>query len=188
MIYLVLMFSFLYIGLFSIGGGYATMPLIQEQVVERHHWLTMEEFADVIAISQMTPGPIAINSATFTGIRIAGIFGAIAATIGCILPSLVIVLSLAFLYYRYQGLSIVQGILNGLKPAVIAMIASSGLSLAILAFWNGGQPSVDPEALDWPAVLFFAAALFILRRRKKDPILIMAGCGAAGLIMYSLIG
>ena len=107
MIYLELMFSFLYIGLFSIGGGYATMPLIQEQVVERHHWLTMEEFADVIAISQMTPGPIAINSATFTGIRIAGIFGAIAATIGCILPSLVIVLSLAFLYYRYQGQSII---------------------------------------------------------------------------------
>ena len=71
---------------------------------------------------------------------------------------------------------------------MIAMIASSGLSLAILAFWNDGQPSVDPEALDWPAVLFFAAALFILRRRKKDPILIMAGCGAAGLIMYSLIG
>ncbi len=188
MIYLELFVSFLYIGLFSIGGGYATMPLIQEQVVDLHHWLTMEEFADVIAISQMTPGPIAINSATFTGIRIAGIPGAAAATLGCILPSLVIVLLLAFLYDRYQGLDIVQGILNGLKPAVIAMIAASGLSLVTLAVFQSGQPSADPEAIDWPGVVFFAVALFTLRKWKKDPILVMAGCGAAGLIVYSLLG
>ena len=86
MILLQLFFSFLQIGLFSFGGGYAALPLIQAQVVELHHWLDRTEFTDLITISQMTPGPIAINSATFVGIRIAGPLGAIAATLGCILP------------------------------------------------------------------------------------------------------
>ena len=84
MIYLQLFFSFLQVGLFSVGGGYAAMPLIQSQVVEQHPWLTLHEFTDLITIAEMTPGPIAINSATFVGIRIAGIPGAIVATLGCI--------------------------------------------------------------------------------------------------------
>ena len=137
MIYLELFWSFLQIGLFSFGGGYAAMPLIQYQVVELNGWLTMSEFADVITISQMTPGPIGINAATFVGIRIAGIQGAIVATAGCVLPSCLIVLSLAYIYYKYRGLATVQGILNGLRPAVLAMIGSAGLSLLILALWNG---------------------------------------------------
>ena len=87
MIYLQLFFSFLQIGAFSFGGGYAAMPLIQNQIVDLHHWLSFSEFTDLITISQMTPGPIAINSATFVGIKVAGIPGAICATIGCILPS-----------------------------------------------------------------------------------------------------
>lgn len=91
MIYLELFLSFLQIGLFSFGGGYAAMPLIQGQVVNGHHWLSMTEFTDLITISQMTPGPIAVNSATFVGIRIAGIPGALVATLGCILPSCLIV-------------------------------------------------------------------------------------------------
>ena len=95
MMYIQLFLSFLNIGLFSFGGGYAAMPLIQAQVVDVHHWLTMTEFTDLITISQMTPGPIAINSATFVGTRIAGIPGAVAATIGCILPSCVIVTCIA---------------------------------------------------------------------------------------------
>ena len=91
MIYLQLFWSFLQVGLFSIGGGYAAMPLIQNQVVSAHPWLTMNEFTDLITIAEMTPGPIAINSATFVGIRIAGIPGAMIATFGCILPSCVLV-------------------------------------------------------------------------------------------------
>ncbi|MFR2464707.1 MAG: chromate transporter [Clostridia bacterium] len=137
MIYLELFWSFVQIGLFSIGGGYAALPIIQRQVVEVHPWLTMTEFADVLTISQMTPGPIAINSASFVGIRIAGIGGAIVATVGCVLPSLVIVLLLAFIYYRYRKLTVIQGILDGLRPAVVGLIASAGLSILILAFWNG---------------------------------------------------
>ena len=95
MIYLQLFFSFLQIGMFSFGGGYAAMPLIQGQVVTAHHWLSMEEFTDLITISQMTPGPIAINSATFVGTKIAGIPGAVVSTLGCILPSCILVTLLA---------------------------------------------------------------------------------------------
>ena len=96
MIYFQLFFSFLQVGLFSVGGGYATMPLIQSQVVEQHPWLTLQEFTDLITISQMTPGPIAVNSATFVGIRIAGIPGALIATLGCITPALILVSLLAY--------------------------------------------------------------------------------------------
>lgn len=137
MIYLQLLWSFLQIRLFSIGGGYAAMPLIQHQVVELHSWLTMTQFADIMTIAEMTPGPIAINSATFVGIRVAGLPGAVIATVGCVLPSCVIVLLLAMLYYRFKGLSLVQGILFGLRPAVIAMIASAGLSLVLLSLGGG---------------------------------------------------
>ena len=126
-----LFWSFFQIGLFSIGGGYAAMPLIQHQVVDLHGWLTMQEFVDIITISQMTPGPIAINSATFVGTRIAGLPGAIIATIGCVFPSCIIVLTLAWVYYRYRTLSVVQGVLGGLRPAVVAMIASAGVSILV---------------------------------------------------------
>lgn len=111
MIYLELFWSFFQIGLFSIGGGYAAMPLIQHQVVDVHPWLTMAEFSDIITISQMTPGPISINSATFVGIRIAGLPGAIVATSGCVLPSCLIVLTLAFAYYRFRNFRIVKNVL-----------------------------------------------------------------------------
>ena len=135
MILLELFWSFFQIGCFSIGGGYAAMPLIQNQVVDLHPWLSMQEFADIMTISEMTPGPIAINAATFVGIQVAGIPGALVATVGCVLPSCVIVLILAYVYHRYQGLSVVQGILGGLRPAVVAMIASASLSLLTLALY-----------------------------------------------------
>ena len=136
MIYLELFWSFFQVGLFSIGGGYAAMPLIQDQVVDIHPWLTMTGFADIMAIAEMTPGPIALNAATFVGIQVAGLPGALIATIGCIFPSCVIVMTLAYVYYRFRGLSIVQGVLAGLRPAVIAMIASAGISLMILALYG----------------------------------------------------
>ena len=116
MIYLELFWSFFQVGLFSIGGGYAAMPLIQDQAVEIHPWLTMTGFADIMAIAEMTPGPIALNAATFVGIQVAGLPGALIATIGCIFPSCVIVMALAYVYYRFRGLSVMQGILAGLRP------------------------------------------------------------------------
>lgn len=186
MIYLKLFLSFIQIGLFSIGGGYAAMPLIQNQVVELNHWLTMSEFADVITIAEMTPGPIAVNSATFVGIQIAGLPGAVVATVGCILPSCFIVLTLAYVYYRYRGLTAIQGVLAGLRPAVIALIASAGLSLIKLALWNGNFSLAGVLQINWISAFIFAAALFVLRKWKLNPILVMSGAGAVGLIAYSI--
>ena len=144
MIYLQLFLSFLQVGAFSIGGGYAAMPLIQSQVVTSHGWLTMSEFTDLITIAEMTPGPIAVNSATFVGIRIAGVGGAVIATLGCILPSCLIVSLLAFVYYRYKQLSALQSVLASLRPAVVALIASAGLSILNLVAFDGGSARLPP--------------------------------------------
>ena len=115
MIYWQLFLSFLQIGMFSFGGGYAALPLIQEQVVTQHGWLLRSEFTDLITISQMTPGPIAVNSATFVGIRLAGFLGALAATFGCILPSCILVTVLSYLYLKYRKMSMLQGVLETLE-------------------------------------------------------------------------
>ena len=186
MIYLELFWSFFQIGLFSIGGGYAAMPLIQNQVVDLHEWLTMSQFADIMTIAEMTPGPIAINSATFVGIRIAGIPGAIISTLGCIFPSCIIVMTLAYIYYRYRGLSMVQGVLSGLRPAVIAMIASAGISLIVLAFYGQRELPADLGNLDCIAVGIFAAGLLVLRKWKMNPMWVMTGAGVLGVLLYSV--
>ena len=114
----------------------AALPLIQGQVVTAHGWLSASEFTDLITISQMTPGPIAINGATFVGIKIAGLFGAFVATLGCITPSCIIVTLLAWLYMKYRNLSAMQLILTSLRPAVVAMIASAGITILTTAFWS----------------------------------------------------
>ena len=129
MIYLKLFISFLKIGAFSFGGGYAAMPIIQSEVVDAYHWLTFEEFTDLITISQMTPGPIAVNSATFVGIRIGGIPGAIVATLGCILPSSILLIFLSWMYMKYKKLTILQTIISVLRPAVVFLIAISGIKI-----------------------------------------------------------
>lgn len=181
MIYFQLFLSFLQVGLFSIGGGYAAMPLIQSQIVDMHGWLSLKEFADLISISQMTPGPIAINSATFVGIKIAGVGGAIVATLGCILPSCVIVLLLAYLYHRFKKLTVVQGILNGLRPAVVALIASAGLTILLMTLFS---EQVSLSNVDVQGVLITAASIIFLRVYKPNPIYVIAGSGAAGLFFY----
>ena len=189
-IYLQLLWSFFQVGLFSIGGGYAAVPLIKEQVVEHYGWMTMAQFTDIITISEMTPGPVAINSATFVGMRIAGVLGAVVATLGCILPSCVIVLTLAYFYFRYQNVSIVQGILGGLRPAVVALIASAGLSILLLAFFGGaeiGFGHIPFDRLDWLAIALFAVALLLLRKTRLNPLFIMAGAGALGMVGYPLL-
>ena len=186
MIYLELLWSFMQIGLFSIGGGYAAMPVIQSQVVDLHHWLTLEEFADVITIAEMTPGPIAINSATFVGIQVAGIPGAIVSTLGCVIPSCIIVLTLAFFYYKYKNLRMVQGVLEGLRPAIVALIASAGLSILILSVFGNNGISWAIHQINWVSVPLFGAALFVLRKWKPSPIVVMLGCGVVGMLVYQL--
>ena len=163
MIYLKLFLSFLQIGAFSFGGGYAALPLIQEQVVTLNNWLSLREFTDLITISQMTPGPIAINSATF----------------GCILPSCIIVSLLAWVYMRYRKMAMIQGILNSLRPAVVAMIASAGLSIIVSAFWPAGFGNARIDI-----VVIFLLAIVLLRVKKSNPIAVMVLCGAAEIGYY----
>lgn len=184
MILLQLFWSFMQIGLFSIGGGYAAMPLIREQAVEIHQWLSMGEFTDLITIAEMTPGPIAINSATFVGIRIAGLPGAIVATLGCITPSLVIVSILSFIYFRYKQFSALQSVLASLRPAVVALIAGAGLSILQSVVFVDGRIAL--AQVDWIGAGLFLAAFLVLRIKKPNPILVMALCGVAGLGLYLL--
>lgn len=179
MIYLELFLSFLQVGLFSVGGGYAAMPIIQSSVVEKYGWLTMSEFTDLITIAEMTPGPIAINSATFVGVRIAGVAGAVVATLGCILPSCVIVSLLALVYMKYRSVSVVQNVLGSLRPAVVALIASAGLTILINVVFASGVISVSN--IQWLGLILFAAAFFALRKFKLNPILVMVVCGAVSL-------
>ena len=184
MIYLQLFLSFLQIGMFSFGGGYAAMPLIQGQVVTLHGWLTMSEFTDLITISQMTPGPIAVNSATFVGMKIAGIPGAVVATAGCILPSCIIVTILARLYLKYRNLDLLQGVLKSLRPAVVAMIASAGILILKDAFWGSGE-DVSLTGTEWSMVLIFVICVLLLRKTKLNPIwvMVLAGVMKVGISM-----
>ena len=135
-ILLQLFFAFIQVGLFSVGGGYAAIPLIQNQIVDVHHLMTLGEFTDLITIAEMTPGPISINSATFVGTRLAGIPGSILCTLGCIIPSFCICLALAHFYYKYRNFSGVQTVLSALRPAVVALIASAGLSSPTSVRWR----------------------------------------------------
>ena len=179
MIYLQLFWSFLQIGALSFGGGYAAMPLIQEQIVTQHSWLSVSEFADLITISEMTPGPIAVNSATFVGIRVAGLPGALVATVGCILPSCILVTLIARLYLKYRDLHALQSVLSSLRPAVVAMIASAGVLILQNALWSG---AVTLSGTNWVMAGIFVLCLVLLRRTKWSPILIMALGGVINLL------
>ena len=183
-----LFFSFLQIGLFSVGGGYAAIPLIQSQIVERLHLLTLAEFSDLITIAEMTPGPIAINSATFVGMRCAGIHGALVCTLGCMLPSFCICLILAWVYYRYRSVSGVQIVLGALRPAVVALIAAAGLSILLLGVFGAGMDALRLSDFRVIEALLFAACLFLLRRWKVSPVGIILGSGVVGTLLYLVTG
>lgn len=185
MIYLRLFLSFFQIGLFSFGGGYASLLLIQNQVVHINGWLTMTEYSDVVTISQMTPGPVGINSATFVGMKVGGFLGAVTATTGVVMPSVIIVLILAWIYKKYRELDAIQGVLRGIRPAVVGMMFYAGLSIMALAFW--GDNSNYLSAPDWVAAVIFAVCFFVLRKWKCGVIPIIIGSGGAGLLAYSIL-
>ena len=178
--------AFFKIGAFTFGGGYAMIPLIQKESVEKHGWVSDDDILEIIAIAESTPGPIAINSATFVGIQIAGLPGAVIATAGCVFPSCVIVLTLAWVYYRFRGLTVIQGVLAGLRPAVVAMIASAGISLLIMALYGQRAIPADIFGMDYIALSIFMAGFYVLRKWKVSPMCIMAGAGVAGVISYAV--
>jgi chromate transporter len=188
MIYLQLLWSMFRIGLFSIGGGYVAIPLIQERIVTLYGWLSLTEFTDIITIAEMTPGPIALNAATFVGMRMAGIPGALIATLGCILAPCAIVLLLAKLYYKYRNLNAMQYILSGLRPAVVAMIASASVSIVLLTFFAKGVLPHTLTDVHFLSIGIFALGLFVLKKCKANPLLVMGGSGLIGLIAYLFLG
>ena len=186
MLYLELFLVYFQIGLFAFGGGYAAMPLIQNLVVEGKGWLSMAEYADLTTIAEMTPGPIAVNSATFVGQKMAGLPGAIVCTLGCILPSLIIVLTLAYFYTKYRSLKTVKAVLGELRPAVVAMIAGAGLTILLLALFGTSSLS-EINSVRWIELLLFAVCLFLLRKFKTNPIMIIFGTAVAGTLMYMVL-
>ena len=186
MIYIQLFISFLQIGLFSFGGGYAAMPLIQNQVVNLHHWLSLSEFTDLITISQMTPGPIAINSATFVGEKIAGVPGAVVATLGCIMPSIIIVTIIAYFYMKYRDLDSLQSVLKTLRPAVVAMIASAGVSILVTAFF-GESGLIVMKNLKIQMVVIFVICMVLLMKFKMSPVFVMILAGILNVMQYFLL-
>lgn len=186
MIYFQLFLSFLKIGALSFGGGYAAMPMIQQQVVVVHHWLSVSEFGDLVTISQMTPGPIAVNAATFVGTRIAGWPGAISATIGCVLPSCVIVTIIAYIYVRFRHMEGLQAVLNTLRPAVIALIATSGITIFTQAVFQGNM--VAWNHMNWLQAGIFLLCMYLLIIKKKDPIVVMIFAGLIHVVGSLIIG
>lgn len=178
--YLDLFLSFFQIGLFSFGGGMGAIPLIQEQVVYKNHWLSLGEFTDLITIAEMTPGPIAVNASTFVGIRTHGVLGAIVATTGCILPACIIVSLLAWLYFKYEKLPYLQGILSGIRPVIIALIGTAGVSIFKLAVFEKGFNLIG--------LLLIILGVGLLKKYRLNPINIMLGSGVIGGIAYLLVG
>lgn len=179
MIYLQLFLSFLQIGALSFGGGYASMPLIEAQIVTSHGWLTMTEFSNLVTIAEMTPGPIAVNAATFVGTKVAGVLGALVATAGCILPACVLVTLIARLYLKYRNLTVLQSVLGSLRPAVVAMIASAGLTILMNAFW--GSRTVVLANTNYVMVAIFLLSFVLLRKTKLSPIAVMVLAGVLNL-------
>ena len=173
MLYWQLLFSFLKIGLFAFGGGYAMIPLIQSEILGQG-WLSAQEFANIVAVSQMTPGPIAINAATFVGYRICGLGGATVATLGVIIPPFFLTLVVSKLFYTFQERSLVQGVFSGIRPAVIALISSAAIFLVPSSIMTLSQ-----------GIIALLTTIVILRTRISPLVLIFLG-GMFGVITSGL--
>jgi len=171
MIYLELFFTFLMIGAFTFGGGYAMLPLIQIEVVNKG-WLANEAVVNFIAVSESTPGPFAINMATYVGSEMGGILGAACATLGVVMPSFIIILTVARCYDRFKNSKLVKGAMSGLKPAVIGMIGTAVLSIGKTVF-------VQPGLLVSGALF---AVMAVLAFKKVHPIIIICISAAAGIL------
>ncbi len=189
-----LFISYLKIGFFGFGGGYAMLSLIQNEVVVQHEWMTNAQFSDIVAISQFTPGPIAINSATYVGYTVGvqgggewmGILGSVIATFAVCLPSLTLMILVARFFLKLKGNRWVEGMMKGMRPVVIGMIAAA----ALLLIWpqTGGEvPEEERNFVDmWSWVLF--GGVLVGSWRKINPIHLILGAGAAGILIYYVLG
>ena len=174
MIYWQLIYVYLKIGLFGFGGGYAMLSLIQFEIVDRHHWLTLQQFTDIVAISQMTPGPIGINSATYIGYSVTGsVWGAVVATVAVCLPSFLMVLFISYFFVKFKNNKYVNAAMSGLLPMSVALIGAAALLLM-----NG------ENFIDYKSILIFIAAFILTWRYKVYPILMICLAGVMGFILY----
>ena len=172
MIYFQLLYSYLKIGFFGFGGGYAMLSLIQSEIVARHGWLTGEQFADIVAVSQITPGPIAVNSATYVGYSVTGnIWGALIATVAVCLPAVTIMVLVTRFYLKLSGNRYVSGAMQGIRPMMVGMIAAAALLLAPDTF------------IDYRSWLIFGACV-LASVFRVSPILLIVLSGAAGYFIY----
>lgn len=189
MIFIELFITFFQIGLFGFGGGYGMLSLIQGEVVHKHAWLTTSEFTDIVAISQMTPGPIGINSATYCGytaVHNAGfgyamsILGSITATAALILPSLILMILIAKMFMRYMNTQPVKSVFLGLRPAVVGLLAAA--TLLLMTAENFSAPYINPWQF-WISCFLFVASFIGTRYFKINPIRMICYAGFAGLIL-----
>lgn len=187
MIYLTLFRIFFLLGLFSFGGGMANMELIRSRVVTQQGWLTTGEFTDIISIAEMTPGPLGINIASFVGTRVGGIPGTVAATFAYVLPSFFIVMILARVYYKYRSIDSVKGVLNGLHPAVVAMVLAAAIKIVKNAWWEGAA-SVGLDTANWIAVALTFVFLVLLQKKKLGPVQSILLSGVSGAVLYAVFG
>ncbi|MCM1516466.1 MAG: chromate transporter [Paraprevotella sp.] len=190
MIFFFLFITFFQIGLLGFGGGYSMLSMIQAEVVTRHGWMTAGEFTDMVALSQMTPGPIGINSATYVGYTSvvnagyptwAGILGSLMATCALVLPSLILMIIISKFLLRYKSHPIVENIFMGVRPAVVGLIAAAALILCTPD--NFGSIDGDPWRF-WTSIGLFIFAFMGQQVYKMNPIMLICMCGAAGLILF----
>lgn len=193
MIFFELFYTFVKIGLFSFGGGYGMLSVIQNEVVENHSWLTAAEFTDVVAVSQMTPGPIGINSATYsgytavlnaTGSEELAVLGSLVASFAVMLPSLVLMLIVSRYFMKYSKHPNVEAVFKVLRPAVVGLIASAALLL--MTEDNFGSPTGNPLQF-WVSVALFIAAFVAMKFFKVSPILILVLAGIFGGVFYGMV-
>ena len=177
--------TFFKVGALAFGGAYAAMPVIEQQIVDVTGWMTFKEFSDLIAIDELTPGPIIINSATFIGMKLGGIPGAVAATIGCILPGVIVSLILIYLYKKYKEIPIINEMMNCLKSMSVAMIFSTILKIFISAVFPGSVIALNN--ISYLSIVMICVSFYILRKYNPNPIFIMLGCGTITLLL-SFIG
>ncbi|NLD52881.1 MAG: chromate transporter [Clostridiales bacterium] len=184
MIYLQLFFEFFQIGLFAIGGGLATLPFL-ERLSERTGWYTLADLANMIAISEATPGPIGINMATYTGFHVGGVLGAVIATLGVIFPATVIVLIVARFLQRFSKSMLVQDVFYGLRPASVGLICSAALSVLLISLLNGEAFRATGQLLklfDWKSIVLAVALYLAMNKWKLHPALYIAIAAVVGIV------